>query len=101
MRNVLCDIYRCRKKEGMYVYVPKTSAVDQLPQALIQRTGRLEHAMTLLLTPEKKLARAKASDVMIAFENQGFYLQMPPSSLDAEADDVHKAIGEANDFLER
>lgn len=34
--------------------------------------------MVLVLTPEKKLARASVEKVIESIENQGFYLQMPP-----------------------
>lgn len=75
-----CNVYRCVKKEGMYVYMATQDPLDSLPDALKQRTGRMELVMTVLITPDKKLARATAADVLIAIENQGFYLQMPPVS---------------------
>ena len=100
MTKLVCDIYRCSKKEGMYVYVDKQQGAEVLPEALKQRTGKLTLAMTLILTPEKKLARAKADDVLTAIANQGFYLQMPPSPT-AEAQAAMQAISEANNFLEK
>ena len=100
MTTLLCNVYRCAKKEGMYVYVDKQQGTEQLPDALLQRTGKLTLAMTLMLTPEKKLARAKAEDVLTAIDNQGFYLQMPPSP-GAEAQAAMQAISEANRFLEK
>jgi len=33
--------------------------------------------MTLNLTPEKKMARGTAKDIIHSIEQQGFYLQMP------------------------
>ena len=83
--NKMCDIYRCAKKEGMYIYTEKGTSLDKLPEALKQRTGRLELAMSLMLTPEKKLAHARAEDVMTAIDNQGFYLQMPPAQANLES----------------
>lgn len=79
MKKLLCEIYRCAKKEGMYIYLSKESGLDSLPEALKKRAGKMELAMTLLITPDKQLARAKAEDVLTAIDNQGFYLQMPPS----------------------
>ncbi len=99
-KQVICEIYRCSKKEGMYIYIDKRDGLEKLPDTLKQRTGRMELAMTLMITPDKKLARAKAEDVLLAIENQGFYLQMPPSVAD-EAQATSRAISEANDFLER
>jgi uncharacterized protein YcgL (UPF0745 family) len=98
--NRLCEIYRCSKKEGMYIYVDKKAGIEKLPDALRKKTGKLVFAMGLVITPDKKLARANAKDVLIAIEAQGFYLQMPPS-LYGEAQASSSAITEANDFLER
>jgi hypothetical protein len=75
----LCSIYRCSKKEGMYVYVDKKEAFERMPELLIKQLGTVELAMTLLITADKKLARANALDVLTSIEEQGFYLQMPPS----------------------
>lgn len=74
----IVDIYRCKKKEGAYLYIEKGYDLEKLPEALRQQTGVLEQAMTILLTPEKKLANAKPENVVAAIEEQGFYLQMPP-----------------------
>ena len=41
--------------------------------------------MTLLLSPDRKLARAEAAVVLDAIEQQGFYLQMPPSEFEQSA----------------
>lgn len=98
--KLLCEIYRCSKKEGMYLYVDKKNGLNKLPESLIKQVGKTELAMTIIITPDKKLARAKATDVLAAIKAQGFYLQMPPSVLD-EAQGNSQAIAEANDFLER
>jgi uncharacterized protein YcgL (UPF0745 family) len=100
MKKIICEVYRCSKKEGMYIYVAKEQGVDPLPDGLKLRTGKLELAMMLVLTEEKKLARANAVEVISAIESQGFYLQMPPV-LAAEAQTQHRAITEANNFLEK
>ena len=92
----VCEVYRCAKKEGMYIYLDKARGLDVLPEALKQRAGKMEVAMTLVITPEKNLARAKAEDVLTAIDNQGFYLQMPPSL----STEMH-SVSQANTFLER
>lgn len=75
---LLTQIYRSKKKEGAYLYVPKDTVLTQLPAALMRLFGKGELAMTLLLTPEKKLASVTAETVLKAIEEQGFYLQLPP-----------------------
>ncbi|WP_075188077.1 YcgL domain-containing protein [Teredinibacter haidensis] len=76
---LLTDIYRSKKKEGMYLYVRKGYSLKQLPEALQKQFGQAELAMSLLLTKEKKLARADVESVIESIEKQDFYLQLPPS----------------------
>lgn len=80
MSRVICSIYHSTKKEGTYLYVNKSRGLECLPQALIDLFGTPREAMTLMLTPEKKLARADIHKVLAALEDQGYYLQLPPSS---------------------
>ncbi|MDX5377488.1 MAG: YcgL domain-containing protein [Halomonas sp.] len=76
--KLLCEIYKSSRREEMYLYVDKRRGLAEVPEALIERFGKPVTAMTLILTPEKNLARAKASEVMAAIRDKGFYLQMPP-----------------------
>lgn len=74
----ICSIYRSSKVEGMYLYVDKAEDLARVPPELMQRFGRPEPAMTLLIKPDRKLARADAAEVLEKIAEQGFYLQMPP-----------------------
>lgn len=86
--KVICDVFRSPKKEGMYLYVKKQEGLERVPEALLERFGKPVHAMTLLLTPEKKLARTTPEMVAQALDEQGFYLQMPPVE-DGYMQEVH------------
>lgn len=74
----ICSIYRSSRHEGMYLYVEKADELSRVPEALLQKFGKPEPAMTLVLTPERKLARADIGKVLEALEANGYYLQMPP-----------------------
>lgn len=74
----ICSVYRSPKEEGMYLYVDKKNDLESVPEELLKLFGKPELAMTLLLTPEKKLARADAGRVIEMIQEQGFYLQIPP-----------------------
>jgi uncharacterized protein len=74
----ICSILRCSKKEGMYLYVDKEAGIDSIPDKLRRQLGEVELAMTLLISEDKKLARANAKEVLQAISENGFYLQMPP-----------------------
>lgn len=74
----LCAIYRSKKKEGMYLYIPKRDQFDDVPQSLLQIFGKPEFSMFFNLVGGKSLLRAKNEDVIQSLEEQGYYLQMPP-----------------------
>jgi uncharacterized protein len=76
--KIICQIYRSPKEEGMYLYVKKEEELTKVPEALLTLFGKPQAAMVLLLTPEKKLARANINKVIDELNQQGFYLQMPP-----------------------
>ena len=75
----LCEVFRSPRKPEMYLYVDKSQGYRDLPELLLNQFGEPEPVMTLLLTPERKLARADAAEVLQQIESQGFYLQMPPT----------------------
>lgn len=76
--RLLCSVFRSSKKEGMYLYVRRGADLSTLPEGLMKVFGMPGHALDLLLTAEKKLARADSATVMAQIREQGFYLQMPP-----------------------
>ena len=96
--KLVCNIYRCSAKEGMYLYtckdVQNNNDLADLPEVLKKRMGKTTLAMTIILTPDKKLAVADAKKVIESIEEQGFYLQMPPGP-----DAAMQAINTHNNHL--
>ncbi len=76
----LCEIYRSPRKAEMYLYVDKQVGLARVPDSLLARFGEPEPLMTLLLDPDRKLARVRAVEVLEKIEQEGFFLQMPPSA---------------------
>ncbi len=97
MSKQLCKIYRSSKKEGMYLYVDRTDDLSRVPETLLNSFGKPELAMTIALSPERKLARADIEKVLAAITEQGFYLQMPPSPDQCMRD--MRAMRDKNDKL--
>lgn len=75
--KVFVSVFRSSKKADTYVYVRRGSDWQQLPEGLRGLFGQPVHAMDLVLTPERKLARTTGRDVLAAIEEKDFYLQMP------------------------
>ncbi|OEY67734.1 YcgL domain-containing protein [Marinobacter sp. X15-166B] len=71
------SVFRSRKKADTYIYVRRGQVWEELPEALRAIFGQPVHAMDLVLTPERKLARTTAKAVLEAIADQGFYMQMP------------------------
>lgn len=80
--KLLCEVFKSPRKEGLYLYVDKRQGLVDVPAPLIEHFGKPLPAMTLILTPDKTLGRAKAADVMAAIREKGYYLQMPPAKDD-------------------
>jgi len=76
----ICQIFRSVRKPETYLYVDKASGLEEVPEALLQQFGEPEPVMSLLLTPERRLARVDAREVLEKIAAQGFYLQMPPTA---------------------
>ncbi|MEY4589468.1 MAG: hypothetical protein RL497_1544 [Pseudomonadota bacterium] len=92
--KTICDVYKSLKKHDLYLYVAKTDGLTRVPALLLEHFGTPHHTLTLVLTPERKLARTSGQKVLDALNEQGFYLQMPPV-----LDDEMKRINQHNSKL--
>jgi uncharacterized protein YcgL (UPF0745 family) len=74
----LCEVFRSSRREGMYLFVDRSEGMERVPEALLRQFGEPVSVMTLMLTQERSLARADASEVLAAIADKGFFLQLPP-----------------------
>lgn len=74
-----CVVLRCSRQAEMYLYLRADLPQADLPQALLDRVGRLSEVMRLRLDGERRLARVDVQRVMSALAAQGFFLQLPPA----------------------
>lgn len=70
------SVFRSSKKADTYIFVRRGQKWDDLPEALRSIFGAPQHAMDLLLTEDRKLARTTGKDVLEAIEEKDFYLQL-------------------------
>lgn len=94
--KLICTVYRSARREGMYLLVDRREGLARVPAELLERFGAPQESMTLVLTPERAMARADAAEVIRAIDERGYYLQLPPAP-----DAGMAAIAAANDKLER
>ena len=78
--KTLCQIFKSSRQAEMYLYVDREKGLERVPAALLSKFGEPVEVMTLVLTPERKLARVSAADVLESISAHGFFLQMPPSA---------------------
>ncbi|MNZ35508.1 Protein YcgL [compost metagenome] len=74
----ICSVYKSPRKREMYLYVDKREALSRVPEGLLAAFGAPQLVFDMLLTPERKLAREDALQVLENIEKQGYHLQMPP-----------------------
>jgi Uncharacterized protein conserved in bacteria len=80
-KELLCTVYGSRREPEMYLYVSRLEGLSRVPEELLARFGTPREVLTLKLHPERKLARAKAPDVLAAIDERGYYLQLPPDKM--------------------
>ena len=94
MTKILCEVFRSRKTEGMYLYVNKSDGLNSIPKQLNELFGKAESVMTFVLHEDKQLAMANAKKVIEMIEKDGYYLQFPDSK-----DDYMQVINQQNTKL--
>ncbi len=75
-----CFIYKSSKKEELYLYLDKQDDFSNVPEAILKSIGAPIFVMQLQVTPERSLAREKATDIIKGIEAHGFFIQMPPTT---------------------
>lgn len=73
-----CYIYKSLRKPETYLFVLKEDDFSKVPQALLQALGKVEKVIDIDLTPERKLARGNAPQIIEDLKQTGFHLQLPP-----------------------
>ena len=101
MKRLLTTVYRSPRIAEMYLYVDRSEGLKRVPDVLLQRFGVPEQVSLLLITPERRLARVSAMDVLKQIEQVGFFLQLPPPPIErspsgVRADHLAAAAGAAD-----
>lgn len=79
---MLCFVYKSPKKDQTYLFILKRDDFSTIPESLLANFGVPQLVMPLEISPQLPLAGADSARVIEQLESQGFYLQLPPPSVD-------------------
>ncbi len=77
--KLLAAVYKSSKKADTYLYICKKGDFSEVPEALMKHFGIPKFVMPLPLPCPKPLKGVDETKLMVALEEQGFYLQLPPA----------------------
>ncbi|VAW65507.1 hypothetical protein MNBD_GAMMA08-2143 [hydrothermal vent metagenome] len=72
-----CFVYRCAKKQDMYIYLAEENDFDSIDENLKRALGELTFALALNLNKNTKLAKEDPVKIMANLKTQKFHLQLP------------------------
>jgi uncharacterized protein YcgL (UPF0745 family) len=78
---MICAVYKSRRKLDSYLFVEKRNEFERVPEALLEMFGTPELVMMLPLMKRDHLGFADINKVKTELTAKGFYLQLPPPSV--------------------
>ena len=87
---MFCSVLKSHRKADTYLYLPKDTSLDELPMPLVQLFSPHTKVTILHVTPERKFARMSGATLLKRFDEDGFYLQIPPTQQDLLA--MHRSL---------
>ena len=80
--TTIVSAYKTAKKNELFLFTPKETQLDNLPNELLVMFGEPVHIFDFDLTQNKKLPRSDAKEVLEALTKKGYYIQMPPGEIE-------------------
>jgi hypothetical protein len=75
-----CYVYRSRRKQGSFLFLPERDNFTQVPEVLLKIFGEPEFSFDFDLSVERTLMiKADSSEIRRLIGENGFFLQLPPS----------------------
>lgn len=71
--------FKSPKKEALYLYIPKDTSLESLPNELLVMFGKPEHVIDFEMSPERKMPRINPVEALKAISKKGYFMQMPPT----------------------
>lgn len=77
-----CLTYRSSRRDNVILYVLDEKKLDDLPEELKTLLGKPKFMISFELTPERKIVKLNAKELIDTLLNQGYFLRI--DSLDEE-----------------
>ncbi len=72
-----CNIYKGKRKESHYLFMPATMPLDDVPSSILTMLGEMELVMNLEIREDSVLAQSDPKTVLETISEKGFYIQLP------------------------
>jgi uncharacterized protein YcgL (UPF0745 family) len=72
-----CNIYKGKRKQDHYLFMPVTMSLDDMPGSILQMLGEMELVMKMDITGQSVLAQSDPQAVLDTIREKGFYIQLP------------------------
>ena len=72
-----CHIYKGKRKQDHYLFLPADSSLDEIPESILQLLGEIQHVMKIDITSDTHLAQSEPAAVLETIKEKGFYIQLP------------------------
>ncbi len=82
MKSIEVSAYKSPKKEGLFLYIPKESLLEDLPNELRAMFGEPQWVIDFLLDENRKMPGANPEDGIKMIERKKYYVQMPPTEVE-------------------
>lgn len=74
-----CTVYRSRRRDFTYLFLPTGAALEDLPADLRDLFSAATPVLQLELSEQRELAQGDAVRVMENIRRDGYHLQLPPT----------------------
>jgi len=72
-----CHIYKGKRKQEHYLFMPADSSLEEIPESILQILGEIQHVMKIDITPSTHLAQSDPEAILETIREKGFYIQIP------------------------
>jgi uncharacterized protein YcgL (UPF0745 family) len=78
--------YKSSKKDELYLMIPQSSKLSDLPAELRVMFGEAQHVLDFEMTPARKMGREDPQKVWDALQQKGYFIQLPPQEVEKFSD---------------